>query len=164
MTYSIVTTLEEVADAVAEIQRHGAFVFDVETRGVLERHPDVQEFIEQDWKEHLTKLKAPTPDIAEKARQNIASKYRSELALDPLRNEVFWIGLATAGHSWAIPMGHNVGVILIPEEIGDGSTVPPQGYRKLLKNGQDYSHPHFVLSLSLKDEFKNKRSPKCSQN
>ena len=35
---------------------------------------------------------------------------------------------------------------------------------ELLKNGQDYSHPHFVLSLSLKDEFKNKRSPKSPQN
>jgi DNA polymerase-1 len=137
MSYSILTTIGEVHDAVAEIQRHGAFVFDVETRGVLERHPDVQEFIEADWKEHLTKLKAPTPEIAEKAKQNIQSKYRSELALDPKRNEVFWIGLATAGNSWAIPMGHNVGVVLIPEEVGDGSTVPPPGYRKTLKNGQE---------------------------
>lgn len=137
MNYSVVTSLDEVRDAVATIQRHGSFVFDVETRGVLERHPDVMEFVEQDWKEHLSKLKSPTPEIALKARQNIEAKHRSNLALDPMRNEVFWISLATAGHSWAIPLGHKVGVILTPEEVGDGSTIPPEGYRKLLKNGQE---------------------------
>lgn len=137
MGYSVVTSLDEVREAVAIIQRYGSFVFDVETRGVLERHPDVQEFVERDWKEHLSKLKAPTPEIALKARQNIEAKHRGNLALDPKRNEVFWIALATAGHSWAIPMGHKVGVILVPEEVGDGSTVPPEGHRKLLKNGQE---------------------------
>lgn len=137
MGYSVVTSLDEVRDAVAIIQRHGSFVFDLETRGVLERHPDVQEFVEQDWKEHLSKLKAPTPEIALKARQNIEARHRGNLALDPMRNEVFWIALATHGHSWAIPMGHKVGVILTPEEVGDGTTVPPEGYRKLLKNGQE---------------------------
>lgn len=136
MNYSVVTSLDEVRDAVAIIQRHGSFVFDVETRGVLERHPDVQEFVERDWKEHLSKLKAPTPDIALKARQNIEARHRGNLALDPMRNEVFWISLATAGHSWAIPMGHKVGIILTPEEVGDGTTVPPEEYRKLLKNGE----------------------------
>jgi DNA polymerase-1 len=137
MGYSVVTSLDEVRDAVAIIQRHGSFVFDVETRGVLERHPDVQEFVERDWKEHLSKLKAPTPDIALKARQNIEAKHRGNLALDPIRNEVFWIALATAGHSWAIPLGHKVGLITTPEVVGDGSTVPPEGYRKILKNGQE---------------------------
>jgi DNA polymerase-1 len=136
MNYSVVTSLDEVRDAVAIIQRHGSFVFDVETRGVLERHPDVQGFVERDWKEHLSKLKAPTPDIALKARQNIEARHRGNLALDPMRNEVFWISLATRGHSWAIPMGHKVGIILIPEEVGDGTTVPPEEYRKLLKNGE----------------------------
>jgi DNA polymerase-1 len=103
----------------------------------LERHPNLIEVVEQEWKAHLSKLKAPTPEIARKARENIENKYRGELALDPLRNEVFWIALATHGHSWAIPMGHRVGVILVPEEVGDGSTVPPEGYRKVLKNGQE---------------------------
>jgi DNA polymerase-1 len=137
MGYSVVTSLDEVRDAVAIIQHHGSFVFDVETRGALERHPDVQEFVERDWKEHLSKLKAPTPEIALKARQNIESRHRSNLALDPKRNEVFWISLATHGHSWAIPMGHKVGIILTPAEVGDGTTTPPEGYRKLLKNGEE---------------------------
>lgn len=137
MSYGVVKTLDEVREAVSIIQQHGAFAFDVETRGNLERHPNLIEVVEQEWKTHLSKLKAPTPEIARKARENIEGKYRGELALDPLRNEVFWIALATHGHSWAIPMGHRVGVILIPEEVGDGSTVPPEGYRKVLKNGQE---------------------------
>jgi DNA polymerase-1 len=95
------------------------------------------EHIEADWKHHVSKLKNPSPDIVQRARENIESKYRSMLALDPLRNEVFWIGLATRGHSWAIPMGHNLGYLLEPEEIGDGTTVPPDGYRKVLKSGQE---------------------------
>lgn len=137
MSYGVVKTLDEVREAVSIIQQHGAFAFDVETRGNLERHPNLIEVVEQEWKAHLSKLKAPTPEIARKARENIENKYRGELALDPLRNEVFWIALATHGHSWAIPMGHRVGVILVPEEVGDGSTVPPEGYRKVLKNGQE---------------------------
>lgn len=137
MAYHIVTSLDEVHEAVAAIQRHGAFVFDVETRGVLERHPDVLEFIERDWREHLSKLKSPSPEIALKARQTIEARYRGELALDPKRNEVFWIGLATHCDSWVIPMGHRVGVVTEPEEVGDGTTVPPPGYRKILKNGEE---------------------------
>lgn len=137
MSYGVVTTLDEVREAVSIIQKNGAFAFDVETRGNLERHPHLVEVVEQEWKAHLAKLKSPTPEIARKARETLENKYRGELALDPLRNEVFWIALATHGHSWAIPMGHRVGVILVPEEIGDGSTVPPEGYRKLLKNGQE---------------------------
>lgn len=139
MSYGVVKTLDEVREAVSIIQKHGAFAFDVETRGNLERHPNLIEIVEQEWKTHLSKLKSPTPEIARKARENLENKYRGELALDPLRNEVFWIALATHGHSWAIPMGHRVGVILIPEEVGDGSTVPPEGYRKLLKSGQESS-------------------------
>lgn len=137
MLYEALTSLDEVKEAVSIIQSHGVFAFDVETRGNLERHPDLQDFALADWKAHLSKLKAPTPDIANKARESIENKYRSELALDPKRNEVFWIGLATHGHSWAIPMGHPLGIILEPEEVGDGSTVPPPGYRKFLKNGEE---------------------------
>jgi DNA polymerase-1 len=91
----------------------------------------------QDWKDHLSTLKNPSPEIANRARENFEAQYRKSLALDPLRNEVFWIGLATAGKSWAIPMGHRRGVILTPEEVGDGTTTPPPGYRKVLKNGQE---------------------------
>lgn len=137
MSYGVVTTLDEVREAVSVIQAHGAFAFDVETRGNLERHPDLMEFVESDWKAHLSKLKSPSPEIARKAKENIEAKYRSELALDPMRNEVFWISLATYGHSWAIPMGHRVGLVLVPEEVGDGTTTPPEGYRKKLKNGEE---------------------------
>jgi len=137
MSYSVVTTLDEIREAVSIIQAHGSFVFDVETRGNLERHPDLIEFIDSEWKTHLSKLKNPSPEIARKARETIEVRYRGSLALDPKRNEVFWISLATAGHSWAIPMGHRVGITLIPEEVGDGTTIPPEGYRKLLKSGEE---------------------------
>jgi DNA polymerase-1 len=133
----VVSSIEEIKELITVIQQEGCFVFDVETRGILERHPDLLEHIESDWKYHVSKLKNPSPDIVQRARENIESKYRSMLALDPLRNEVFWIGLATRGHSWAIPMGHNLGYLLDPEEIGDGTTVPPDGYRKVLKSGQE---------------------------
>ena len=133
----VVSSIEEIKELIAVIQQEGCFVFDVETRGILDRHPDLLEHIESDWKYHVSKLKNPSPDIVQRARENIESKYRSMLALDPLRNEVFWIGLATRGHSWAIPMGHNLGYLLEPEEIGDGTTVPPDGYRKVLKSGQE---------------------------
>jgi hypothetical protein len=67
----------------------------------------------------------------------LVEQYLKEIAVNPLRNEVFWIGIATKGHSWAIPMGHKVGSLIEAEEVGDGSTVPPVGYRKKLKNGQE---------------------------
>ena len=115
----------------------GAFVFDVETRGILERHPDLMEHVEKDWRRHISKLKNPSPEIVQRARDTIEAKYRGMLALDPLRNEVFWIGLATDGYSWAIPMGHSLGLLIEAEEIGDGSSIPPEGYRKILKSGQE---------------------------
>jgi DNA polymerase-1 len=136
-TPHVISSLAELANVVDEIRNVGMFAFDVETRGVLERHPDVEEVMIQDWKDHLSTLKNPSPEIANRARENFEAQYRKSLALDPLRNEVFWIGLATAGKSWAIPMGHKRGVILTPEEVGDGTTTPPPGYRKLLKNGQE---------------------------
>jgi len=136
-TPHVISSLAELANVVEEIRNVGMFAFDVETRGVLERHPDVEEVMIQDWKDHLSTLKNPSPEIANRARENFEAQYRKSLALDPLRNEVFWIGLATAGKSWAIPMGHKRGVILTPEEVGDGTTTPPPGYRKLLKNGQE---------------------------
>jgi DNA polymerase I-like protein with 3'-5' exonuclease and polymerase domains len=137
MGYRAVTTVSELREMVEIVQSHGAFAFDVETRGNLERHPDLLEMAELEWKSHLAKLKAPTPEVSRKAREAIEARYRGELALDPLRNEVFWLAIATHGHSWAIPMGHPLGVELTPEEIGDGTTVPPPGYRKVLKNGEE---------------------------
>lgn len=136
-TPHVISSLAELANVVDEIRNVGMFAFDVETRGVLERHPDVEEVMIQDWKDHLSTLKNPSPEIANRARENFEAQYRKSLALDPLRNEVFWIGLATAGKSWAIPMGHRRGIILTPEEVGDGTTTPPPGYRKVLKNGQE---------------------------
>ena len=114
----------------------GAFAFDVETRGILERHPDMVDAMEKAWKKHVSSLKNPSPEIQRRAHENFEAKYRGMLAVDPLRNDVFWIGIATRGKSWAIPMGHPLGEIIEPEEIGDGSTIPPSGYRKVLKNGQ----------------------------
>lgn len=136
-TPHVISSLDELANVVEQIRNVGMFAFDVETRGVLERHPDVEEVMIQDWTKHLSTLKNPTPEIAKRARENFEEQYRKSLALDPLRNEVFWIGLATAGKSWAIPMGHKRGVMLKAEEVGDGTTVPPPGYRKVLKNGQE---------------------------
>lgn len=133
----VVSTTEELHEIVSIIQGIGAFAFDLETRGVLDRHPDLLEHIEKEWKAHVSKLKSASPDIARKAREKIEGDYRKMLALDPLRNEVFWIGIATKGQSWAIPMGHSRGVVTVPEEIGDGTTIPPEGYRKVLKSGQE---------------------------
>lgn len=133
----VVSTTQELNEIIEAVRSEGAFAFDIESRGVLERHPDLMAHVEADWKAHVSKLKNKSPDIMNNARATIEERYRSMLALDPLRNEVFWLGLATTGNSWAIPMGHSRGIILIPEEVGDGSTVPPEGYRKILKNGQE---------------------------
>ena len=132
----VVSTTEELHEIISVIQSVGAFAFDIESRGILSRHPDLLEHIEKEWKAHVAKLKSASPDIARKAREKIEGDYRKMLALDPLRNEVFWIGIATKGHSWAIPMGHSRGVVIKPEEVGDGTTIPPEGYRKVLKSGQ----------------------------
>lgn len=133
----VVSTLDEIQTIITTCQEAGAFAFDIESRGILSRHPDVLEHIEKDWKQHIAKLKNPSPDISRKAREKVESDYLKMLALDPLRNEVFWIGIATTGISWAIPMGHSQGFLVSPEEVGDGTTTPPEGYRKILKNGQE---------------------------
>jgi DNA polymerase-1 len=133
----VVTSLEQIHKLVADVQEVGAFAFDVETRGILERHPDMVDAMEKAWKKHVSSLKNPSPEIQRRAHENFEAKYRGMLAVDPLRNDVFWIGIATRGKSWAIPMGHPLGEIIEPEEIGDGSTIPPSGYRKVLKNGQE---------------------------
>lgn len=136
-TSKVIRSLDDLQVVVNWIQQVGAFAFDVETRGMLERHPDMKQEMERAWKQHVASLKNPSPEIQKRAYENYESKFGAMLAVDPLRNEVFWIGLATKGGSWAIPMGHPLGEIIEPEEVGDGTTVPPPGYRKLLKNGQE---------------------------
>lgn len=134
---TVVTTVEALKEIVPICKAVGAFSFDVETRGNIERHPDVQDLIQYEWKQHLSTLKAKNPDILKRSREAIEARWKKMLALDPLRNEVFWIGIATHEHSWAIPMGHPHGEIIIPEEVGDGTTVPPEGYRKILASGKE---------------------------
>lgn len=133
----IVTTLEELDEIVRIVSEVGAFAYDVETQATLEHHPDLMEHLEVDFKEHVAGLKNKSPEIMSRAYENLTNQYLKDIAVNPLRNEVFWIGISTNGYSWAIPMGHKVGVLLEAEEVGDGSTVPPPGYRKILKNGQE---------------------------
>jgi len=133
----VVSSIEELHEIVQHIQSAGAFAFDVETRGNVERHSDVIAWIEQEWKQHESTLKTTSEDVLARSKEAIVTRWQNTLALDPMRNEVFWIGLATEGKSWAIPMGHPNGEILVPEERGDGTTIPPPGYRKVLANGKE---------------------------
>lgn len=137
LTPNVITTVEQLSNVIKTIRSVGKFAFDVETRGNLHNHPDMVEYMLADWKDHLSTLKSPSSEIAKRAKDNYEERYTKMLALDPLRNEVFWIGLASAGISWAIPMGHKLGTIIKEEEIGTGTTVPPKGYRKILKNGDE---------------------------
>lgn len=133
----VVSTLQELDELIEVVRGVGAFAFDVESQATLEHHPDLMEHLEKDFQEHVKGLKNKSPDILQRAHDNITNQYLKDIAVNPLRNEVFWIGIATSGRSWAIPMGHRLGSVLEKEEVGDGSTVPPPGFRKLLKNGQE---------------------------
>jgi len=133
----VVSTIEEIHEIIEVVSKVGAFTFDVETMGNVERHPDVVEWIDKEWKEHVLTLKAPSEDIKARAKEIVTARWKNTLALDPLRNSVFWIGIATTGRSWAIPMGHPNGEVIIPEERGDGSTIPPPGYRKFTASGKE---------------------------
>jgi len=133
----VVTTLQELDELIEVVRGVGAFAFDVETQTTLEHHPDLMEHLEKDFQEHIKGLKNKNPDILQRAHDNLTNQYLKDIAVNPLRNEVFWIGIATSGRSWAIPMGHRIGMIVEKEEVGDGSTVPPTGFRKVLKNGQE---------------------------
>jgi hypothetical protein len=137
MAPHVVSSIEELHKIVQHIQSVGAFAFDVETRGNVERHSDVLAWIEQEWKQHESTLKTTSEDVLARSKEAIITRWQNTLALDPMRNEVFWIGLATEGKSWAVPMGHPNGEILVPEERGDGTTTPPLGYRKVLANGKE---------------------------
>lgn len=132
-----VTTVEELEAIVATIQAEGEFAFDVETRGNIHRNAEVMTQVEREWKEKEASLKSDHPTVVKKSRRAIEERWESNMAVDPLRNEVFWIGLATKGHSWAVPMGHPNGEVLVPEQRGDGSTVPPEGHRNILKSGKE---------------------------
>lgn len=137
VTPPAVSSLDEVHAIVDEIRTHGKFVFDVETRGNVSRHPEVSERMEKEWQKHLASLRTASPSVIARSRASFEEEYKSEIALDQLLNEVFWIGIAVPGRSWAIPMGHRNGEVIVPEEVGDGTTVPPPGYRKLLQSGKE---------------------------
>ena len=133
----VVSTIEEIHEIVRIVQSIGAFAFDVETRGIVERHVDAMNAYNAELKKHLAEMVTTSPAVREATQERLMEKWRGIIALDPLRNEVFWIGIATDGHSWAIPMGHLCGEIIVPEEVGDGSTVPPTGYRNLKRDGTE---------------------------
>ena len=137
MTPHFVSSIEELQNIVRIVKSVGSFTFDVETRGIVERHSDVVQWVEDEYKDHVSTLKTTSEDILRRSKDIIKARWATTIALDPMRNEVFWIGIATKGHSWAIPMGHPNGEIIVPEERGDGSTIPPPGYRKLLANGKE---------------------------
>ena len=132
-----VLALSEVHELVATVREVGAFAFDVETVGIVEHHPDLEEFVEQQVRIHVLGLKTSSEATIERARASKVEAMTKSIALDPHRNEVIWVGIATSGHSWAIPVGHPRGEILEEEERGDGTSVPPVGYRKKLKNGME---------------------------
>jgi DNA polymerase-1 len=132
-----VSSLSEVSELVSEIQSQGAFAFDVETVGVLEHHPDLFSRVDQQVASHVEGLVVQNETNIKRSREAKEQAMTKTIALDPKRNEIIWIGLATNGRSWAIPVGHPCGEVLTPEDRGDGSTVPPTGYRKILKSGQE---------------------------
>lgn len=133
----VVLSLDELSTIVDAVKEEGIFCFDVETRGNIHRHSEVMDIVEAEWKEKSASLKSTHPTVVQRSRQAIEDKWRGNVALDTLRNDVFWIGIAVSGRSWAIPMGHPNGEVLVPEERGDGTTVPPEGYRAVLASGKE---------------------------
>lgn len=132
-----VRSMDELQQVVDAVKQAGEFCFDVETRGNIHRHADVMALVEEEWKAKKATLKSDHPTVLQRSRQAIEDKWVGNTALDTLRNDVFWIGIAIGGRSWAIPMGHPNGEVLVPEERGDGSTIPPPGYRSVLASGKE---------------------------
>ena len=132
-----VSTIDEVRALVDVVITQGSFAFDVETVGVLSHHPDLTEQVDQQVKTHVEALTSTSDAITDRARENKEQAMTKTIALDPKRNEVIWVGIATNGYSWAIPVGHPCGEVLVPEEVGNGSTIPPTGHRKILKSGDE---------------------------
>lgn len=133
----IVLTEEQLREVVTTITEAGVFAFDVETRGVIHSFPEIMQHVEAEWKKKKPTLKTTSKDVIARSRAALEERWISKTAVEPLRNEVFWIGIATHGQSWAIPMGHKNGEVLVPEEIGDGTTVPPPGYRGVTASGKE---------------------------
>lgn len=133
----VVLSMEALQEVVAAIRKEGAFCFDVETRGVIDHHPDVRQLIDDEWVLKRAELKSTNANVIATSKRAIEDRWTKELALDPLRNEVTWIGIAVSGMSWAIPISHRNGEVLVPEERGDGTTVPPPGYRAILGSGKE---------------------------
>lgn len=132
-----VSNVEDIEDIVSTIREVGAFSFDVETRGNIHTNSEVAALVESDWEDKKASLKTDHPSVMARSRQAIEDKWTKATAVDPLRNDVFWIGIATKGHSWAIPMGHPNGEVLVEEVIGDGKSIPPPGYRDVLPSGKE---------------------------
>ena len=132
-----ISSIDEVRGLVEAIIAHGSFAFDVETVGVLAHHPDLTEQVDRQVEEHVKTLASATDIMVDRTRETKEQAMIKNIALDPKRNEVIWLGIATNGTSWAIPVGHPCGEVIVPEERGDGSTVPPSGYRKILKSGEE---------------------------
>jgi DNA polymerase-1 len=132
-----VLTEQQLDEVVSHIKDNEVFAFDVETRGNIHRHGEVMDLINDEWKEKEANLKATNPLVRQRSRKAIEDRWTGKLALDPLRNEVFWIGIAVRGVSWAIPMGHPHGEVVVPPVVGDGSTVPPPAYRAILSSGKE---------------------------
>ena len=132
-----VLTMDQLLECRDAIIDAGEFCFDVETRGFVDWHPDILALIDKEWEAKKATLKSKNPEVLERSRQHIVDRWQDSLGLDTIRNDVFWLGIAIRGRSWAIPMGHPNGEILVPEERGDGSTVPPPGHRKILASGKE---------------------------
>jgi DNA polymerase-1 len=141
-----VLTEEQLDEVVEAIKDAGEFAFDVETRGNIYRHGEVMDLVDKEWYDKEATLKSMNAAVRQRSRQAIEAKWSKNLALDPLRNEVFWIGISVSGKSWAIPMGHPHGEVIVPAIIGDGSTVPPPGYREILASGKEsHAKSKFVV-------------------
>lgn len=132
-----VNRVDQLQEIVEVVRSEGAFCFDLETRGSVHGHSDVLEQIEREWEVKKQKLKTDIPSVIERSKQAIIDKRNDKMGLDEFRNEVFWLGIATTGRSWAIPMGHANGEVLVKEVRGDGTTVPPPGYRNLTASGKE---------------------------
>lgn len=135
MTY--VRSIDQISEIVSTCLQVGAFSFDVETRGNIDSHPQIREMVEEEWAIHLKSLKSKNIDVLTRSKEALETRWRQEIALNPLLNEVTWIGIATEGKSWAIPMGHRNGALLEPAIVGDGSSTPPEGFRKILASGKE---------------------------
>lgn len=129
-----VTSLEELDELVDAVRAQGVFVFDVETRGIISHHPEILEAIAAEWEEKQKTLKSEHPSVLAASYQAIVDRRTEALQLDTLRNDVFWIGIATQGRSWAIPMGHPNGEKIVDELRYHG--VPPMHLRTLTPTGK----------------------------